>query len=83
MDQTLKRIAPLTGVGFVVLYVAGALLAFGDAPSLADEDVQEIVAYYGGGKPPMSPSGTGPRREWRSCSVWVARSPGKVRRCER
>lgn len=46
MDQTLKRIAPLTGVAFVALYVISAILVFGDAPGLADGEVEDIVAYY-------------------------------------
>lgn len=46
LDQTLKRLAPLTGVAFVVLYVAAAVVAYGDAPDFADRDVDAIVTYY-------------------------------------
>ncbi len=45
MDATLKRIAPLTGIVFVILYVVGMLISMKDSPDFAG-DPHKIQAYF-------------------------------------
>lgn len=45
MDATLKRLAPLTGVVFVVLYVIATAVGGDGAPDFAGP-ADEVVAYY-------------------------------------
>lgn len=45
MDTALRRLAPLTGVVFVALYVASSLVAGGGSPEFAAPG-DEVAAYY-------------------------------------
>ena len=45
MDATLRRLAPLSGVIFVVLYVIGSIIGMSDSPDFAGSS-QEITEYY-------------------------------------
>lgn len=45
MDATLRRLAPLTGVGFVALYVAGTVITLDGSPDFAGP-AEEIAEYY-------------------------------------
>jgi len=47
MDATLKRVAPLSGVLFVVLYAASTVIAMKGSPSFA-ADSGDILAFYDG-----------------------------------
>lgn len=45
MDETLRRLAPLTGIGAVVLLVAGMIIAAKGSPGFAGP-AEEIADYY-------------------------------------
>ena len=45
-----ERLAPLTGIAFVVLTVVGVLIATKDSPDDFPGEVQQIVEYYTDGK---------------------------------
>lgn len=45
MDETLRRVAPLTGIGAVALFVIASIVAMVDSPDFAGS-AQEIATYY-------------------------------------
>ena len=45
MDATLRRLAPLSGVAFVALYVLSAVIGLSDSPDFAGPS-EEIAQYY-------------------------------------
>lgn len=49
MDATLRRLAPLTGIGFVVLSVFAIIIGLSDSPDFAASE-REIVDFYADNK---------------------------------
>jgi hypothetical protein len=45
MDATLRRLAPLTGIGFVVLFVIGTIVSMSDSPDFADTEAAMAEFY--------------------------------------